>query len=479
MALCTVSGYTAQAARIATAPGAWAGEIRVAERVLVPFAGEGSGRGGLSWGQQAIWRDFEVVGTPIWLTGLQAVPDGWTVDDAADQLAYIMGRHQSMRTTLLVDGDRPVQQVVHDSGQIYLQVIDADGGEGPLAIAKALEEKWKEHDLVYDYANDWPVRMALIRHQGKAAYYVRAVSHVVTDGFGALAMYKDIIARDPVTGRPGGPITAMEPLEQAQWQASPAGKRRTQAAEQHWERLLRAIPARRFGEPANPAQAARYGRLTFDSRAAYLASQAIAARTEVANSPVLLAAFAVGLARATGINPVVLRLYVSNRFRPRLAATVSPIAQTCPCVIDVAGITFDEAVKRTYYASLGAYKHAYFEPVRIRELVVAVGEQRGAEIDLSCLYNDIRLTSPRDASGPLPGPRDIRAALARTALRWQDRQNPEGQFNIMIEDSPDTISVLMVLDTHYLGLAQAEATLRGMEDMVVAAACDPDAPTGV
>lgn len=460
----------------------------VADKLLVPFVGEGSGSGVLSWGQQTIWRAFEAAGTPIWLAGVKAVPDGSTVEDVADRLAFLMSRHQSMRTRLLLSDDGPIQQVLSASGEIQLQIVDAADDADPHEVAKAIAEDWLERDIYYDYAEDWPVRQAVIRHRGVPAWRVRATSHLVTDGFGVMAMQADLAGRDPVTGSPSGPITAMEPLEQARWQSSPAGQRRSKVAEKYWQRLLQTIPARRFPEPADKPEA-RYGRVAYESRAAYLAIQAIAARTEVDTSPVLLAAFAVGLARSAGINPVVPRVYVSNRFRPRLATTVSPIAQTCPCVIDVAGITFDEAVKRTYYASLGAYMHAYFEPVKIRELLAATSEERGEEIDLNFVYNDIRLDSQRQPNDSPAGPDDIRATLPLSTLRWEERPEPEDLCNIMIQDSPDTINqgaispgtinVLLLVDSHYIARPQVEAFLREMEAVLVDAAFDPDVRTGV
>ena len=450
----------------------------MADKLLVRFAGEGSGSGGLSWGQQTIWRAFEAVGSPIWLTGIRPLPAGSTAQDVADELAFIMSRNQSMRTRLIISDDGPIQQVVSASGEIELPIIDVDDDADPLKVARAIEEDWRDRDLCYDYANDWPVRTVVIRHAGAATHLVQAISHLVSDGFGVMALLADLAARDPVTGAAGAPNTSMEPLEQAQWQSSPAGKRRSMMAEQHWQRLLRTIPARRFAEPADKPQA-RYWRATFDSRAAYLGIRAIAARTSVDTSPVLLAAFAVGLARAGGSNPVVPRVYVSNRFRPRLASTVSPIAQTCPCVIDVAGVSFEEAVRRTYYASLTAYKHAYFEPVKIRELLAATSEERGEEIDLSCIYNDKRLYSPRGAGDSRPTPEEIRAALPLSTLCWEERPEPEDLCNIMIEDSPETINVLVLADSQYVTQSQVETFLREMEAIAVQAAFDPDVQTGI
>jgi hypothetical protein len=43
---------------------------------------------------------------------------GWTVEDQADELAFVMSRNQSMRTRLEVSGDQPVKQIVYESGNI-------------------------------------------------------------------------------------------------------------------------------------------------------------------------------------------------------------------------------------------------------------------------------------------------------------------------------------------------------------------------
>ncbi len=222
--------------------------------LLVPFTGAGSGSGHLTWGQQTMWRAFEASGRPVWLTGLAAMPPGTTVEDMADDLSFMMSRHQSMRTKLIVpDDDVPITQVVHESGKVQLRIVDLDDDADPLEVGKAMEANWEDHDLEYDFAHDWPVKWAVLMHRGVPAYRVRALSHIVTDGFGVLAMQEDLAARDPVTRAASGPITAMEPLEQTLWQASPQGKRRSQMAEQYWRRVLRTIPISRAPEPGRQA----------------------------------------------------------------------------------------------------------------------------------------------------------------------------------------------------------------------------------
>jgi hypothetical protein len=169
---------------------------------------------------------------------------------------------------------------------------------------------------------------------------------------------------------------------------------------------------------------------------------------------------------------------VNNRFRPRFADTVSPIAQTCPCAVDVAGMTFDDAVRRAARSSLAAYKNAYFKPVRIREVLAAVSAERGEEVDMNFVVNDRRGT--RALTGPPPAEREVRAALGRTTLHWADPTDNYMDFcHVQVADSPDTLEVLVRFDSHYLSPGDTETMLRTIEEILVEAASDQRATTGV
>ncbi len=284
-------------------------------------------------------------------------------------------------------------------------------------------------------------------------------------------------------------MTATQPMAEAIWQVSPAGQRRSKMAVRYWERVLRAIPLQQFPEPEIKPDA-RYGHLAFDSRAAYLALQVIAARTGLDTSPALLAAYCVGLAKTTGHNPSAPRMYVNNRFRPGLGDAVSSVAQTAPCLVDMAGITFDEAARRAYLASLNAFKNAYFEPAAIRDILAAVSEERGGLVDVNTVYNDRRMLTPKEvararmadqpqADQALPTPGQIRAALPLTTLEWEEKDEPQEHCHVHILDAPDTINLVMLNDNHYASRAMVEQVLRIMEEILVEAACDPEVRTGV
>ena len=62
-------------------------------------------------------------------------------------LSFIMGRHQALRTKLRFGPNGGAQQVVHASGAITLEVVDAgDGDPGEVAAAVAAGYKDRKFD---------------------------------------------------------------------------------------------------------------------------------------------------------------------------------------------------------------------------------------------------------------------------------------------------------------------------------------------
>jgi hypothetical protein len=442
-----------------------------AARLLVDFEGHGAGVEGLSWGQRELWHVIEQRKSWVPIGTVRPLPAGTTVDDAVADLRFVMSRYPSLRTRLRFDPDGP-KQVVSAAGQVALEVVDAADGDDPAKVAEQVWQDYRSRDL--DFVAEWPVRMAVIRHRGVLTHRVWVMCHLVTDGTGALVMVSELAARDTA-----GSEAAMSPLAQARWQASPAGQRQCTMALRHWEKVLRGVALRRFPERAEKPHP-RYWEAQFDSPAAHLALRAVSARTGVEVPSVLLTAFAVSLTRVTGINPVVVVLVVNNRFRPGLARTVSPIMQPGLCVIDVPDATVDEAVANTRRRAITAYKYAYYDPPRREELIARVNRERGAEVDLECSLNHIRI-QPRDETAPPPAPEQVRAALAKTSFEWTQKQDhrPYNKLYVTVEDVLDTLRLTVVTDIHHVSPVDVEAFVRGMEEVSVAAALDPAARTRV
>lgn len=443
-------------------------------RILVPFQGEGSGVDNMTWGQLGIWQSIQQTGQSRTVDGISTLAAGATIANVADSLAFIMGRHQSLRTRLLFDGAGLPRQSCAASGEAPLEIVDIEDGD-PAEVAAAVHDRYRRKH--FDYENEWPVRMAAIRNRGVPTHVVAVYLHLTIDAMG-LDVLVDDLARYRATGE-APPVTAMQPLEQARRQQSPAGQRQCAAGLRHLENTLRTVPASRFGLP-------RYGSepgfvmIRYRSPATLLAAQAVAARGAVNTSGVLLAGFAVALARQTGSNPVMAILTVSNRFRPGFSESVSAIAQITPFMIDVGGVSLDGALTRTAQSTLHAYKNAYCDPYQQDDVVARVNRERGEDVDLSCYYNDRRLGGREELPDPPPTADQIRTALRLSEAAWvEDPEMPGSKVYLYVYDAPDAVEFKMSVDTRYFAPSDLESLVRGMEAVTVEMALDPSAPTGV
>jgi Condensation domain len=465
----TVDGETALALAEARCLGTpWQdGGAAGSTSVPVAFTGHGAGEDDLSWGQQDIWGTMrrERSWLPIGFT--RPVPAGTTVEDVAAELAFCMIRYPSMRTRLVFTVDGRPRQVVAAGGEVALEVVDAGPDADPAEVAVRVQQRYQESD--HDHATDWPVRMAVVRQHGVPRYQVMVVCHLVVDGLGALVMLAEMAARDPAVAPAGIPVTALQPLDQAREQRTPAARQRSAAALRHWEALLRSTPADRFTGSTDPREP-RYWELGCESAALHLAVGPVAARAGLEESTVLLTAFGMAMSKVTGISPLLVQLVVGNRFRPGLAGSVSPVTQTGVCVLDVAGVDFDEALARTWRAALAGYKHGYYDPTELAELVDRVARERAEPATMRCGFNDRRMLT-RGVPPVDPTPAAVRAARAATTMRVEQRRDrPFEPCYLHLLQRPTAVRLVLCADTHFLGPADQEAVLLGMEATVVDAA---------
>jgi hypothetical protein len=446
----------------------------VVDRILVPFEGAESGVEDLTWSQMALWQSIEESGSKT-VPYVAELPAATTIDQIAENLRFMMGRHQSLRTRLLFgNGPRPRQNCA-SSGEVALDVVEA-GDADPAAVAEAVSERYQKTDFRFE--TEWPVRMAVVRSHGALTHQVLVILHTAIDAYGLRALMADLAMRDPDTGAACGPVTAMQPLAQARTQNSPAGQRQNEASLAYLERVLNTVTPSRFGPPRYPGDRTIH-QITYYSPATLLAIRSVAARAGINTSPVLLASFAVGLARFTGVNPVLAMLLVGNRFRPGLAESVGPQVLMTPYLIDVADITLDEAVGRAAQSALSAYKYAYYNPYEQDEVVERVERERGTEIDFSCFYNDRRLQDRGGAGDPVTE-EQIRAALPRSAVGWEGEIHPPCRklyFNV--GDPPGAIEFLLSADSRYFTEADLTELVHGIEAVAVEIATAGGAPTRV
>jgi hypothetical protein len=446
--------------------------VYTVRQVVVPFAGEGSGIADLTWGQVGFWQGMVDTGQSATMGGVTPLPPGMTVDQIADGLRYAVSRHQALRTRLrLADDPYRPQQVCSSEGEVPLEVVDVSG-EDPAVVAETVRMAYEERN--FDYENEWPVRMAVIRADGVLTHAVAIYLHLAVDATALDLLMADVLANDPTV-----PVTATQPLEQAAQQRKPAARRANESSLKHLDHVLRTVSVSRFGQ-AKYGEERAFRQIRYRSPATAAAIQVVARREATNTSSVLLACFAVGLARFTGNNPVLAMILVSNRFRPGFAESVSPVVQMSPYMIDVADATLSEAVARAKASVFNTYKNAYYDPYQQDEVMDRVNTERGEDVDWSCFYNDRRMTDRAAGSGPPASPDEIRAAvpLASHEREYEpDMSTRKLYFNV--DEAPGVIEFVMSVDTRYFNDEDMVEVLRGMEAVAVQAALDPATPTGV
>ncbi|MBV1851187.1 condensation domain-containing protein [Catellatospora tritici] len=436
-------------------------DIAVVERIAVPFAGEGSGTGPLTWTQQSMWQQMVLADNSLSLVAVRDLAPGADTAEFVDEYGFYLSRYQAMRTLLRFAPDGTPQQVVHSGGTAEIEVYDA-GGADPARVAAELKQRFIF--ARFDYEHEWPMRMALVRHLGALTHAVLAIAHHAADGDAALAMFEDLRDRDPATGLPGRP-PGLPPLAQARLQAGAAGRRQHAASLRYWEQQLRLIPPTMFPRSAQtpPPPRDRYWYAEFTSPAMAPALRATAARLGVPTGPVLYAAFAAALAQVTGVHPVAAVITVNHRFRPGFANAAGHMIQHGLCTLDPAGMPFDELVQHARRRLLAAQKYGYYVQAEVDALVERVGRERGVTLDLHCLYND-----RRGPDEPGPDPDGTRAAASTTT--WHRVDDLHHRLIFHANASAEVLAAQVQVDTAYLGRAAVAALLGRMEALVCGAA---------
>lgn len=446
------------------------------QRILVPFAGDGSGVEDLTWGQIGLWQSTLDDGRSRTTGGVAPLPAGTTVESLVDMLRFMVSRHQALRTRLVFDADGNARQSCSTSGEVPLEIYDTDGRD-PAELAAEVEERYQSTN--FDYETEWPVRMAGIRVGDQIGYMVATYHHIVIDADGVKALLADLFARDPESGAAAGPVTGIPPLEQARQQGTPAARRQSDASMRHLEKVFRTMSISRFGEPRKDG-GPDCRQLRYRSPATHLAVRATAASLGANTSTILLATFAVGLARRTGRSPVFAWLLVNNRFRTGFAESVSALVQMSPFLIDVADMTLAETISRAQGGAMRAYKNAYYDPYRQDETIARVVAERGGVIDRSCYYNDRRLAERDFTDEPIAGPSRIADAVSRGELTWPNEPAmPQQKMYCHVDDSPGAIDLTISSDLRYFTQDEMVAVAHEIEAVAVEMALDPTAPTGV
>ncbi|WP_344666490.1 condensation domain-containing protein [Catenulispora yoronensis] len=326
------------------------------------------------------------------------------VEQVAEAIGVVIGRHDSLRTNYLRQSGTATQ-VVREAGDLTVDVHEnVDGDEQfPAKLARQMCAK------PFELTEELPVRAAIVTERGAQdgprTTIVMVITHMAID------VGSGVILTEELTDLVGGkspadlPDPGLQPLDQAQIELSPAGQRRSQNSLKYWRSRLAHGPLRLavppLAEPGAPYQ------LRITSPAAALAITRIVDRTKVGHSSVVLAAVAAVLGRYTGDESTLFASLSANRFSSTLSRYVGALAQDALIRLDLTAPSFDALVEQARSAQLTALKHSQFDAKAVWPVIDETFDRRGVGFTRDWVFNDVAANIEPDRQNNEPAPLEL------------------------------------------------------------------------
>ncbi|GAB2623806.1 condensation domain-containing protein [Streptomyces capparidis] len=411
----------------------------------------------LAWAQHGAWWAQQRAEPPAWLvlSVRLPVPEGASVADVSRALAIVRDRHEILRTTFPVDEHGDPVQVVHPGGHL------------PVASADSEPAAWRKITRTgFDPEREPPIRAALHMAEGRPAHLCVLLHHLAVDEYGKAAFARELeavldgVARGAPAGL--GPV-AHTPREQVRSELSADGRRRDEAALDHWRaihlRQLHDLPPRGPGDD-------RGERCSLTMRSADLPRlcRDIARRERCLPAAVLIAALAVGFANRHGRDRALLSMLVANRSAPdRLDAVCTWVQQGWLLVEVGADRPFRDVVREAADALRRCLRHGRYDVGAFYMWKLARGAT-DAVYDVP-LLNFITAADGHDGDCG-PGADVVHRRVERG----------RGANDIRVVTHPCHMTVHLTANDDLLTAAEGEELLRGLPVLLRQAAEDRDVP---
>ncbi|MFG2043721.1 condensation domain-containing protein [Dactylosporangium sp. NPDC048998] len=441
-------------------------------RCPVPARVARTGRRPATCGQRSMWDVL------AWLypetqrhnmLQMAPVPQGRTRAEVLACVGELFSRHESLRTRYQVAGDGELWQYLAPDETLDVELFSVTAGQ--------VNELYRlvQHELTetrFDLTCQLPLRVVVAEVDGVPLAVAFTVSHIAADLTGARVMRAELSGLLEAPDGASLPPPRWQPFEQAEFEASPAGREALSRSMRRWQAAIEVLPRTQLAmDRIPPAEPARFWSGDLRSRALPAALAVLARRYRTSTAAVALAATAVVLGHRAGVERCALGLIASNRVDPRLEHAVGNITQIVWTDVDLSGPTFTQVVRSAGAGALSAYQRGLHDTRRLEELVAEVGHRRGVAIDVSTFYNDTRVRAGLEAAGE-DSPEEIAAARADSSFAWSswlERERMTGYLVLADDEEPGWARLSIMTDTTLHPPEIARRLVEGVEAVLVAA----------
>jgi amino acid adenylation domain-containing protein len=278
-------------------------------------------------------------------------------------VAALARRHETLRTSVVLAGDRPVQ-VIAPEPALRLARVDLSGLAAGRRQAEAARVARRARRAPFDLARGPLARVVLVHRAGADHDLTLALHHIVADGWSLGVALRELAALYAAFLRGEGSPLPELPLQYADyavWQRRWLSGALLERQLAYWRQHLAAIEPLQLptDRPRPRVQSFRGGSRT-RSLPAGLEDRLEALRRSERATPfmVLLAAYAAALARASGQEDFAVGTPVANRSREQTEGLVGLFVNTVGLRLDLSGApSFRELLARVRRAALGAFAH--------------------------------------------------------------------------------------------------------------------------
>ncbi len=275
--------------------------------------------------------------------------------------AWLIARHEVLRTTFPAVDSRPVQRVA-PAPATYPLAIDVQPGADLAAVRALLDAAVA---APFDLANGPLLRVQLVQRSATDWALLLVLHHAITDGWSTGVLVRDLLHAYQAfqAGRePELPPLPIQYADVAKWQrATLQGDRRDQLVD-FWRTQLRGAPALLTvptDRPRPPVQDVRGAAIPVLLPAPLVAQvRALAQQTQATLFQVLLASWQVLLGRLSVQDDVVVGTPIANRTRSEVEGLIGMLVNTLPLRTDLRdNPPFRSIVQQVRQTTLDAYAH--------------------------------------------------------------------------------------------------------------------------
>ncbi|MFD5536632.1 condensation domain-containing protein [Streptomyces sp. NPDC127079] len=446
----------------------------------VPFLGERSpGNQPLTWGQQWIWRavstqapEYAHLGWPFRVD----VPSGCDLESVLSALSAILRRHETLRTRFFVDEQGIPGQIVVEQGELQVEVRDGGSEDVAGSVQQAQEELGRLPFTIPEIS----VRAAVILSEGVPRHVVLVVFHMAIDAWGMHRITGELVqflrARAEATDLP-----ALEeishPTDRAQQEASPAGRRRSQAVMKRWRRAIDTFPRIALPDSGSAPETPRFKEHTLYSKALFVAAPALARELRTDVGSVILAHSLRLLGKLSGNPRCGFLVFSHNRFQDEDLRYSGTLVQSVPVGVDVEAAGLGELVRACHQSVLRAVMGGAGDPNEFAALLEDFAAETGHAADVSCAFNllfpEFGTAAEQHGNSSWATESTARALLAESRFgsvkgcRWDDMKFYLGAYAERGE-----LIVMLRADTALLPSAEIARFLANLESSVVDSLAD-------